>query len=127
MGDGQVYFLAARTVGLVKIGRSIDMVSRLQAIRWLSPVPLELIGLVEGGSQREAAYHRRWANLRSHGEWFNLTVELAIDIEAEVLMDAWNRACPEARQLAMEQIDAPVFDRTAARPATHGTDSVRAA
>ncbi len=34
--------------------------------------------------------------------------------QADAIVRAWNRACPEARQLAMEQIDAPLFDATRA-------------
>lgn len=30
--------------------------------------------------------------------------------QADAIVRAWNRACPEARQLAMEQIDAPIMD-----------------
>lgn len=32
--------------------------------------------------------------------------------QADAIVRAWNRACPEARALAMEQIEGPVFDRT---------------
>lgn len=34
--------------------------------------------------------------------------------QANAIISAYNRACPEAREIAMEQIDSPVFDRTAA-------------
>lgn len=30
--------------------------------------------------------------------------------QADAIVRAWNRACPEARQLAMEQIDTPIMD-----------------
>lgn len=36
----------------------------------------------------------------------------AILAQANAIVSAWNRACPEAREIAMEQIDSPVFDRT---------------
>jgi len=36
-----------------------------------------------------------------------------IGSQADAIVRAWNRACPEARQMAMEQIDGPVMDRTA--------------
>lgn len=32
--------------------------------------------------------------------------------QANAIVAAWNRACPEAREIALEQIDGPVFDRT---------------
>lgn len=37
-----------------------------------------------------------------------------IQLQVRAIMAAWNRACPEARELAMEQMDGPVFDRCAA-------------
>ncbi len=38
----------------------------------------------------------------------------AIIREANAIVSAWNRARQEARELALDQIDGPVFDRTAA-------------
>ena len=37
----------------------------------------------------------------------------AIRMQANRIIAAWNTACPEARELAMDEIDDPVFDRTA--------------
>lgn len=34
--------------------------------------------------------------------------------QADAIIAAWNRACPEARSIAMDQMDGPVFDRTRA-------------
>ena len=34
--------------------------------------------------------------------------------QANAIVAAWNRACPEARDMALEQIDGPVFDRSRA-------------
>ena len=112
MVEGQVYFLHAPDVRRIKIGRSIDIERRLSEIRLLSPVMLYLLGAVPGGASVETAYHREWSHLRQHGEWFMATDELITRLQADSLVSAWNRACPEARELAMEQIDGPVFDRT---------------
>ena len=112
MVDGQVYFLLAPDVRRVKIGRSIDIRRRLIEIRLLSPVMLELIGVVPGGSAVETMYHQRWSHLRQHGEWFQATDELLDHLHADNIVAAWNRARQEARDLAMSMIDEPVFDRT---------------
>lgn len=114
MVEPQVYFLMAPAVGLVKIGRSIDIERRLQEIRLISPVPLVLLGFVPGDWALEAKYHEDWKHVREHGEWFRLTPELRTRLEADLIVSAWNRARQEARELALEQIDAPVFDRTRA-------------
>lgn len=104
MANGQVYFVLARDVGLVKIGRSIDIERRLSELRWLNPVDLELHGFIAGGAREETAYHQRWAHLRRRGEWFETTPELMTELEADSLIDAWDRASGEARQLAMAAI-----------------------
>lgn len=126
--ESQVYFLLAPTVGVVKIGCSIDIVRRLGEIRLISPVILELIGTVPGGFNVEAAYHKRWAQLRQHGEWFTATDELLQHLWADSLTSLWDAALPAARRLFVEtadmtdeqrsrlsrQLAAPVFDRTLA-------------
>ena len=38
----------------------------------------------------------------------------AVLAQANAIVAAWNRACPEAREIARDQIDAPIFDRTRA-------------
>lgn len=37
-----------------------------------------------------------------------------IQEQANAIINAWNKACPDARDIALEQIDAPVFDSTRA-------------
>lgn len=93
----QVYFVHAPAVNLVKIGRSLDPERRFQELSLLSPVPLSVIGVVDGGSGREAELHRRFTHLRSHGEWFHAAREL-LDFAAEAaLHDLWDKLSPEAR------------------------------
>lgn len=64
-----VYFLAG--AGLIKIGVTSNLVSRLRALRNSSPVPVELLATVSGkGTLYEMKLHERFAALRRHGEWF---------------------------------------------------------
>lgn len=111
MVEGYVYFLHAPSVGLVKIGRSIDVERRLSEVRLISPVPLQLLWYTNGGAAAEARYHQRWAHLREHGEWFRCEHELMVEIEANAIVAAWNRARQAARELALSQIDAPLMDQ----------------
>lgn len=69
-----VYFIAG--AGLIKIGCTTNLTSRFRAIRNSSPVPVELLGTMRGGSLAEAFAHDRWAGQRRHGEWFEDTPEL---------------------------------------------------
>jgi len=79
-GVETVYFIAAQTGDgewcAVKIGRAIDPLSRLATLQGASPLPLELVRAVTGPVGLESALHTRFAKARTHGEWFEPTVEL---------------------------------------------------
>lgn len=69
-----VYFVQAGDA--VKIGMSKDIPGRLRALRTMSPLPLELLGVIPGGRGEEAELHRAWAGHRLHGEWFKASPDL---------------------------------------------------
>jgi len=75
-----VYFLGG--AGLVKIGLSTTGMSRIQAIRQMSPVFLTLLATIPGDRRVERGIHQRFAALRTHGEWFKLDAQLAAFIQA---------------------------------------------
>ena len=77
----RLYFLAG--AGLVKIGISTNPTSRIRSIRNSSPVPLELLALVEGCSAMEGILHCRFSALRQHGEWFTDDGQIRAYIEAK--------------------------------------------
>jgi hypothetical protein len=83
----KVYFIAAPSAGLVKIGHSFHPGHRLRGLQTLSPVPLTLLGSIPGGQKAETQLHRRFADYRSHGEWFRLEGDLA-EYVREVTADA---------------------------------------
>lgn len=74
--SGQVYFIEAPSVGVVKIGYSSNAGSRFNAICGMSPVPLRLVAAFPGGAQYERDLHEKFSHLRSHGEWFFFTDEI---------------------------------------------------
>jgi hypothetical protein len=76
---GRVYSLAG--AGLIKIGVTTNVVSRIRSIRNSSPVPLELLGVIPGNNFTESGLHERYANQRRHGEWFDDTPELRTEID----------------------------------------------
>jgi len=67
-----VYFArAADGSGPIKIGSASDVERRLRELQTGSPVRLHLVGVVaRGGAQLELGLHRRFADLRQHGEWY---------------------------------------------------------
>lgn len=63
-----VYFIEG--AGLIKIGSTLNIQSRFRSIRGSSPVPVKLIGTIPGGGPLEGLLHAKFAQHRSHGEWF---------------------------------------------------------
>lgn len=69
-----VYY--ARIGNRVKIGTTTDLSARMRDIN-----PEELMVAEYGGLGRERERHQRFAELRTHGEWFRLEGELVEHIE----------------------------------------------
>ncbi|WP_331737688.1 GIY-YIG nuclease family protein (plasmid) [Streptomyces sp. NBC_01732] len=68
----QVYLIGSPESPLVKIGWSDNPERRLRDLQTGSPVLLKLLALFEGGAVIERELHRRFADKRRHGEWFDL-------------------------------------------------------
>lgn len=81
-----VYFIATEPgiSHLVKIGRTIDLQVRLDQLRNGSPVPLYLLACVRNYGRTEDAMHNTFADLRAHGEWFDLGDDPLGTIKARV-------------------------------------------
>jgi hypothetical protein len=78
-----LYFIKAdHPVARIKIGTSSDPSERLKDLQTSSPTRLELLKVIPGNHESEAAWHARFAHLRSHLEWFEKRPELlrAIDM-----------------------------------------------
>lgn len=72
-----VYFVEASNTGLVKIGRTNNIETRLSGLRGGSPVPLILRALIETKyASLEQSLHKQFADQREHGEWFRINDEL---------------------------------------------------
>lgn len=69
-----VYLIKA-TNGLIKIGIAKDVAQRLRTLDNMSPVPLDLLHVIETKNAREleGELHERFALKRIRGEWFSLT------------------------------------------------------
>lgn len=78
----QVYFV--RSGDLVKIGRSRFVKERLNALQLHATTTHQLIGTVPGGYRDERQWHKRFAAIRSHREWFHATEELMTTIRAAI-------------------------------------------
>ena len=75
-----VYFIQTAT-GQIKIGKACDVKARLKGLQTSHPVRLELLATTEGGKEQERRYHKRFADHRLHGEWFEPHPDILAEIE----------------------------------------------
>lgn len=80
-----IYFI--ESADKIKIGIADNVAWRMADIANMSPVPVRLLGFIEGDEAAERALHVRFAHLRRHGEWFTASDELRtyIDNDPNVL------------------------------------------
>ncbi|MFP2768034.1 GIY-YIG nuclease family protein [Oceanisphaera sp. KMM 10153] len=71
-GESFVYAFKSKISGLTKIGTTKRFAKRSSELASMSPDGLSLIMKVPGDSKLESTLHRKFANLRKHGEWFLL-------------------------------------------------------
>lgn len=76
------YFIQGVDGGPIKIGRSVDPLSRLSSLQTGSPVVLKMLATVPGELLPEEALHKAFADLRTHGEWFSADPQLLSLIES---------------------------------------------
>jgi hypothetical protein len=78
-----VYFMRpVGAVGPVKIGCSTGPIARLAHYQAWSPVPLEVVAVLQGSFALEWAFHAKFAHLHLHHEWFAEDPELIATMEA---------------------------------------------
>ena len=77
---GQVYLISALGLNRYKIGSTIDLEKRLLPLQSFSPVPLEVLTVIECSDieRAEVWLHKKFASCRHHSEWFDLS---ASDVE----------------------------------------------
>lgn len=76
----KVYFIAAPSLGLIKIGSTGAVERRISAIQRGVPVPTALIGVIAGGAKREVELHKKYAAHRVHGEWFSEVIRPELEL-----------------------------------------------
>ncbi len=72
---GHTYVILYPSVGVVKIGQAVYYAERVEQVRNMSPVPTEVVCAFVG-LHHEGDLHRRFAHLRTRGEFFTYTPEL---------------------------------------------------
>lgn len=80
-----IYFIAMGEGGPVKIGRSMNLDSRLRSYNAILPAPPKCLGVicVPNEFYEERRWHMRFSHLHLRCEWFRPEPELLTAIEAE--------------------------------------------
>lgn len=100
-----VYFIRDENNN-VKIGHAIDPWKRLQDLQVASPGTLEIIRIVDGGQKVEAWLHRRFAEYRLRGEWFDFRGEMLSVIPPDELPPPPRRPVERYRSIGDRMRDA---------------------
>ncbi len=66
-----VYFIQEKTTLSIKIGSSVKPTNRLKSLKTANPNGLDLIGIIPGDADVEREFHKRFAEHRLEGEWFD--------------------------------------------------------
>lgn len=72
-----VYFIRNPDDELIKIGKTIDLHRRMQMLRVQTRCKnLEIIGVIDGGSEKEEELHAKFSKNRKFGEWFSTSHDM---------------------------------------------------
>lgn len=95
---GLCYFVGNLEAGLVKIGFSRQLSTRMNRLRGQALFPLSVLATINGAADRERYYHDKFAASRFSGEWFEITPGILAEIEA--INGRQNQNGPEMRSNA---------------------------
>lgn len=70
---GLVYFIRSTGTGLTKIGFTTNLSARLSVIQNGNPGGVHVVTTLQGNRVVERRWHRRFADKRVRGEWFDLS------------------------------------------------------
>jgi hypothetical protein len=109
-----IYFLACGTTNSVKIGYTsgTSAEKRVSEIQPGSPTLLQLVAVLPGHQNGEAALHAEFADLRLHHEWFRLEGDLRALVR-KVIMDGPDSVAEHMKDLQAKH----------STPKNHGTVS----
>ena len=102
-----VYAIGGADRRLVKIGYSNDPQRRLNFIQVTCPFIVSILWMKEGGLPLEAALHRRFADRRVRGEWFEFPDGDAVELISGRAADAARRAADPPAPYAASCVEAP--------------------
>lgn len=60
----------------IKIGSAKNIAARMRGLQTAHPVKLVLLAVLSENPDDETRFHKQWAHLRCHGEWFSPSHDL---------------------------------------------------
>ena len=71
-----IYFVQGESGGAIKIGTTLNPVTRMQSLQTGFPEELKLLAVIPGDAERERKIHEYFGKFRLKGEWFKPEAEL---------------------------------------------------
>jgi hypothetical protein len=84
-----IYFIQSGDTGPIKIGYSVNPISRLQTLQTSHHERLRLIVSVAGTPELEAALHVHFVEQRLVGEWFSITTGDVLEVINEIFKETF--------------------------------------
>ena len=79
--DGEIYFVSYGEGGPIKVGFTSNFDYRIKGLQTACPYPLVVLARVDGKVIAEREYHRRWAEHKLLGEWFEPHPDILAEID----------------------------------------------
>lgn len=102
MGD-IIYFVGSSESHKVKIGKTSNtqFTSRLGELQISSPDKLIVLGIIKGGTRKEADLHKKFIRSHHRGEWFELTDDITSYIESEATELVYHKKHGTSKPISM--------------------------
>ncbi len=71
-----VYIIKSECDGLVKIGHSGKVHSRIKDIGYMKKTKMVVLRILDGGPKLESWLHNKFSEFRLNGEWFNFSQDM---------------------------------------------------
>ena len=78
----QIYFVK-NSSGLIKIGSTMDVLSRVKGLQTGAGENLEVLVQMDGSTGMEKHLHKRFSGSNEHGEWFRPDIEVLEFIKSQ--------------------------------------------
>jgi hypothetical protein len=104
-----VYFIEID--GYVKIGFSQNVIKRFRQINMVTPYEPKLLGVMDGGRDKEMELHKKFSRLHVRNEWFLLAGEIREFIEQNCRILVVPKAMPEKERRTLRAVTEEPVER----------------